>query len=82
MCPEGRQVFPEMTVMENLQLGAYTRRRSAIKNDLDEMMTLFPRLRERAGQLRKVRAQPAIQPPSVVRFFHDAALHMYLPSDR
>ena len=50
MCPEGRQVFPEMTVMENLQLGAYTRRRSAIKNDLDEMMTLFPRLRERAGQ--------------------------------
>ena len=50
MCPEGRQVFPEMTVMENLQLGAYTRRRSAIKDDLDEMMTLFPRLRERASQ--------------------------------
>lgn len=50
MCPEGRQVFPEMTVMENLRLGAYTRRRSAIKDDLDEMMTLFPRLRERATQ--------------------------------
>lgn len=50
MCPEGRQVFPEMTVMENLQLGAYTRRRHAIKDDLDEMMTLFPRLRERARQ--------------------------------
>ena len=50
MCPEGRQVFPEMTVMENLQLGAYTRRRHAIKDDLDVMMTLFPRLRERAGQ--------------------------------
>jgi len=50
MCPEGRQVFPEMTVMENLRLGAYTRRRNAIKSDLDEMMTMFPRLRERAGQ--------------------------------
>lgn len=50
MCPEGRQVFPEMTVMENLQLGAYTRLRHSIKTDLDEMMTLFPRLRERASQ--------------------------------
>jgi branched-chain amino acid transport system ATP-binding protein len=51
MCPEGRQMFPEMTVLENLQLGAYSRRREAIKNDIDEMMTLFPRLRERSSQL-------------------------------
>jgi branched-chain amino acid transport system ATP-binding protein len=51
MCPEGRQMFPEMTVLENLQLGAYVRRRQAIANDIDEMMTLFPRLRERANQL-------------------------------
>ena len=51
MCPEGRQMFPEMTVLENLQLGAYVRRRQAIANDIDEMMTLFPRLRERSNQL-------------------------------
>lgn len=51
MCPEGRQVFPEMTVLENLRLGAYTRRRSDLSTDLDEMMQMFPRLRERARQL-------------------------------
>jgi branched-chain amino acid transport system ATP-binding protein len=50
MCPEGRQVFPEMTVLENLRLGAYTRRSHDISRDLDEMMTLFPRLRERSRQ--------------------------------
>jgi branched-chain amino acid transport system ATP-binding protein len=51
MCPEGRQVFPDMTVLENLQLGAYSRRRENIKADLDEMMALFPRLRERTRKL-------------------------------
>ncbi len=51
MCPEGRQVFPEMTVLENLRLGGYTRRRSDLRPDLDEMMQMFPRLRERAKQL-------------------------------
>jgi branched-chain amino acid transport system ATP-binding protein len=50
MCPEGRQMFPEMTVLENLRLGAYTRRRDRLDDSLDEVMALFPRLRERSRQ--------------------------------
>ncbi|MEV4844867.1 ABC transporter ATP-binding protein [Micromonospora matsumotoense] len=49
--PEGRQIFPGMTVMENLDMGAYTRRDSAgIAADLDRVLTLFPRLAERRKQ--------------------------------
>lgn len=51
MCPEGRQMFPEMSVMENLQLGAYRRRKENISVEIEEMMVLFPRLRERSSQL-------------------------------
>lgn len=51
MCPEGRQMFPEMSVLENLQLGAYSRRRSKISDDIEEMMDIFPRLRERSKQM-------------------------------
>jgi branched-chain amino acid transport system ATP-binding protein len=54
MCqaPEGRRVFPGMTVMENLEMGAYARRakRSALKPDLDRVFDLFPRLAERRDQ--------------------------------
>ena len=51
-CPEGRQVFGPMTVKENILLGAFTRRdHAAIEADLERMFTLFPRLKERAGQL-------------------------------
>ncbi len=50
--PEGRQVFPNLTVMENLLMGAYTRKdRGGIKASLEEVMGRFPRLRERAGQM-------------------------------
>ena len=50
--PEGRQVFPFMTVRENLSLGAYTpRSRSQMKESLQEQLTLFPRLGERLDQL-------------------------------
>ena len=49
--PEGRRVFQNMTVRENLELGAFTRRdRAGIRNDLEEVLTLFPRLKERLGQ--------------------------------
>jgi branched-chain amino acid transport system ATP-binding protein len=50
--PEGRHVFPGMTVMENLEMGAYARRakRSALKPDLDRVFDLFPRLAERREQ--------------------------------
>ena len=50
-CPEGRRVFPHLTVRENLEMGALLRRdRSAVAADLDAMCTRFPRLRERLAQ--------------------------------
>ena len=50
--PEGRQVFPFMTVKENLSLGAYSSRaRGHLKQLLDEQLGLFPRLGERMNQL-------------------------------
>ncbi len=49
--PEGRRVFPKLSVVENLSLGAYTEKSAAeIRRRLDEMMQLFPVLRERAQQ--------------------------------
>jgi branched-chain amino acid transport system ATP-binding protein len=52
MVPEGRGVFARMTVTENLQMGAFVRNDDAgIKRDIDEMFTIFPRLKERAKQL-------------------------------
>jgi branched-chain amino acid transport system ATP-binding protein len=49
--PEGRRIFPRMTVAENLDLGAYTRLDAiAVKADMDSVLELFPRLRERIGQ--------------------------------
>ncbi|HEX5496414.1 MAG TPA: ABC transporter ATP-binding protein [Mycobacteriales bacterium] len=47
--PEGRRVFPLMSVLENLQMGAYRFRRPR-PGDLDRVFTLFPRLRERSRQ--------------------------------
>jgi branched-chain amino acid transport system ATP-binding protein len=49
--PEGRQIFPGRTVLENLDMGAYARRDSAgIAADLERVLELFPRLRERRKQ--------------------------------
>jgi branched-chain amino acid transport system ATP-binding protein len=50
MCPEGRQVFPEMSVRENLEMGAHTRRDDRQASDIDAMMDMFPVLRSRARQ--------------------------------
>jgi branched-chain amino acid transport system ATP-binding protein len=50
LAPEGRHCFPRMTVRENLDLGAYHRRRAEIAADLDRVFTLFPRLHEREKQ--------------------------------
>jgi branched-chain amino acid transport system ATP-binding protein len=51
--PEGRRVFADMTVRENLELGAYTHRgkRAQVREDLDRVFALFPRLKERIAQL-------------------------------
>jgi branched-chain amino acid transport system ATP-binding protein len=49
--PEGRQVFGELTVLENLRIGAFLRSdRSGVREDLDRAFSLFPRLRERIHQ--------------------------------
>lgn len=49
--PEGRMLFPDMTVFENLQMGAYsTRARGSLKETLDWIFSLFPRLQERVSQ--------------------------------
>jgi len=50
--PQGRGTFPELTVEENLQVGAYVRKdRAQIREDIDRSFALFPRLGERRGQL-------------------------------
>lgn len=50
--PEGRQIFPEMTVEENLMLGAFTARKAGdLPGRMEDVFELFPRLRERRGQL-------------------------------
>lgn len=50
-CPEGRQVLARQSVLDNLELGAYVRKdRAGIKNDIDKMFQLFPRLEERKQQ--------------------------------
>ena len=54
LCPEGRQLFPEMTVLENVEMGAFTRSdKEQIKKDMEETFSLFPRLAERKNQRAK-----------------------------
>lgn len=49
--PEGRKIFPRMTVLENLQMGAFARKNGPdVKSDLERVLDLFPRLRERLTQ--------------------------------
>jgi branched-chain amino acid transport system ATP-binding protein len=49
--PEGRRIFPRLTVLENLEMGAYTRTDfAAVRADLDRVLQLFPRLKERTVQ--------------------------------
>jgi branched-chain amino acid transport system ATP-binding protein len=51
LVPEGRHVFPDLTVLENLKIGAYLRKdRDGIEQDLDWVYQLFPRLKERSWQ--------------------------------
>jgi branched-chain amino acid transport system ATP-binding protein len=50
LSPEGRKIFPRMSVRENLDLGAYLRRDADVTEDLERVYTLFPRLQERRTQ--------------------------------
>lgn len=50
--PEGRRIFAEMSVLENLELGAFTRKdKDGVRSDMDMVFERFPRLKERIGQL-------------------------------
>jgi len=52
MCPEGRKIFPDLTVLENLKIGAYLRNdKDEIQKDIEWVYSLFPRLKERHWQL-------------------------------
>jgi len=51
MVPEGRGTFTRMTITENLQMGAFTRRDKEIDSDLERVFGIFPRLKERRQQL-------------------------------
>ncbi len=50
LCPEGRRLFANLTVKENLMLGGYGRKKAGLAQDLDWVLGTFPRLRERLGQ--------------------------------
>lgn len=51
-CPEGRRVFPQLTVRENMEMGAYRRKdKSRVRDDMERMFDKFPRLRERVQQV-------------------------------
>ena len=52
VAPEGRRIFPEMTVVENLRMGCFREtQKEVIRHRMDEVFRLFPRLQERPGQL-------------------------------
>jgi branched-chain amino acid transport system ATP-binding protein len=51
MVPEGRGTFTRMTIVENLQMGAYVRDDAEVQADIDKVFGIFPRLKERANQL-------------------------------
>lgn len=51
LCPEGRRIFPQLTVLENLKLGGYARKdQSTLGQAIEKAFALFPRLRERSWQ--------------------------------
>src|ERR671938_654828 len=51
MVPENRRLFTNMTVRENLELGAYQRKdKAGIRRDMERVLTIFPRLKERLSQ--------------------------------
>jgi branched-chain amino acid transport system ATP-binding protein len=49
--PEGRRIFNRLSVVDNLEMGAYVRSDGAIREDMERVFTLFPRLRERRSQV-------------------------------
>ena len=51
LCPEGRRIFPQLTVLENLKIGGYTRKdKKSVEESVEKSFELFPRLKERSWQ--------------------------------
>jgi len=51
LCPEGRRIFPQLTVLENLKIGGYTRKdKKSVDESIEKSFALFPRLKERSWQ--------------------------------
>ena len=69
LVPEGRRIFPDMTVTENLEMGAYLRFRdkAGVQKSLQEVYELFPRLEERKKQLSKTLSGGELQMLAVAR---------------
>ena len=67
MVPEGRLIFPDMTVLENLKIGTYLRRDRKIEADMKRMYELFPRLKERSWQLAGTLSGGELQMLAVAR---------------
>ena len=67
MVPEGRLIFPDMTVLENLKIGTYLRRDRKIEADMNRMYELFPRLKERSWQLAGTLSGGELQMLAVAR---------------
>ena len=51
LCPEGRRIFQQMTVRENLEMGGYSRPAAEIQKSMDDVFNRFPRLKEREKQV-------------------------------
>lgn len=51
LCPEGRRIFQQMTVKENLEMGGYSRPAAEISDSIEDIFTRFPRLKEREKQI-------------------------------
>ena len=69
LVPEGRRIFPDMTVTENLEMGAYLRSKdkAGIQKSLQEVYELFPRLEERKKQMSKTLSGGELQMLAVAR---------------
>ena len=69
MVPEGRRIFPDMTVMENLEMGAYLRLKdkAGVQKSLKEVFEIFPRLDERRKQTGKTLSGGELQMLAVAR---------------
>ena len=70
LVPEGRHVFPDLTVLENLKIGAYLRRDS-LESDLAWIYELFPRLKERSWQAAGMNPQETQELTDFIREIRD-----------